>query len=50
MMFMPTELISSVTSSYTFKLKWTCPTTQKGMAKFWLIQMIVNFINPLAIV
>ena len=43
--FNPMEVIISYRSWYTLVDKWICPIIQNGIARFWLIQIIVNFIN-----
>ena len=43
--FNPMEVIISYRSWYTLVDRWICPTIQNGIARFWLIHIIVNFIN-----
>jgi len=43
--FNPMEVIISYRSWYTLVDRWICPTIQNGIARFWLIQIVVNFIN-----
>ena len=39
------EVIISYRSWYTLVDRWICPTIQNGIARFWLIHIVVNFIN-----